>query len=99
MARPKPRVLLDELEPSGMMFEVCEADAVYSVYYQGKPIKLRRRDMTKRYPNSKYNKVSFPEPGHAFNLAERLNERFNTADFTVIRLSGGRFIEELAPDY
>ena len=96
MARPKPRVLLDELEPSGMMFEVCEADAVYSVYYKGKPIKIRRRDMTKRYPNSKYNKVSFPEPGHAFNLAERLNEKFNTADFTVIRLSGGRFIEEIA---
>jgi len=96
MARPKPNVLLDELEPSGMMFEVCEADAVYSVYYKGKPIKIRRRDMTKRYPNSKYNKVSFPEPGHAFNLAERLNEKFNTADFTVIRLSGGRFIEEIA---
>jgi len=99
MARPKPSVLLDELEPSGMMFEVCEADAVYSVYYQGKPIKIRRRDMTKRYPNSKYNKVSFPEPGHAFNLAERLNERFNTAEFTVVRLSGGRTIEESASNY
>jgi len=98
MARPKPKVLMADLEPSGMMFEVCEADAVYSVYYQGRPIKIRRRDMTKKYPNSKYNKVSFPEPGHAFNLAVRLNQRFNTLEFTVIRLSGGRIIEELTPN-
>lgn len=99
MARPKPTVLLDDLEPSGLMFEVCEADAVYSVYYQGRPIKIRKRDLTKKYPGSKYGKVSFPSPGHAFNLAEKLNERFNTSDFTVMRLSGGREIHEIKPGY
>jgi hypothetical protein len=99
MARPSPTVLLDELDPSGLSFEVCAADAVYAVYYKRRPIKLRKRDLTQRYPGGKYNKVSFPEPGHAFNLAEKLNKKFNTTDFEVIRLSGGRFIQENLPDY
>jgi hypothetical protein len=46
------------------------------------------------YPGPKYAKTSFPSAAHAFNLAERLNERFSTTDFTVVMMTVGRTIRE-----
>ena len=44
------------------------------------------------YPGPKYKKVSFSNSGHAFNLADRLNKKFNTELFTVVRLLEGEKI-------
>jgi len=46
------------------------------------------------YPGPKYKKVSFSNPGHAFNLAERLNKKFNTDQFSVVRLDQGTEVKE-----
>ena len=46
------------------------------------------------YPGPKYKKVSFSNPGHAFNLAERLNKIFETGGFTVVRLTQGVEVSE-----
>ena len=43
---------------------------------------------------SLYKKTSFSNPGHAFNLAERLNKQFNTDEFCVVRLEGGPVVNE-----
>jgi hypothetical protein len=45
-------------------------------------------------PGAKYKKTSFSNSGHAFNLAERLNKKFNTKDFTVVKLVSGEQIQE-----
>jgi hypothetical protein len=37
----------------------------------------------------KYKKVSFSNPGHAFNLAEKLNKLFKTKSFEVVKLVSG----------
>ena len=42
----------------------------------------------------KYKKVSFSNPGHAFNLAQRLNKIFQSDDFTVVRLTQGDVVTE-----
>jgi hypothetical protein len=95
MSRPKPTVLLESVNKHTYKAEqILSADAIYSVFYQMKPINLRVLNTLVSYPGPKYKKVSFSNPGHAFNLAERLNKRFNTTDFTVVRLTQGENVSE-----
>jgi len=95
MSRPKPDIILEYTNPKSYKAEqVLKADAIYSVFYQGNPINLRSMNTLVNYPGPKYKKVSFSNSGHAFNLAERLNKRFNCKDFQVVKLTSGKVITE-----
>jgi hypothetical protein len=95
MSRPKPKILLDYTDPKTYKAEqVLEAEAIYAVFYDGKPINLRSINSLINYPGPKYKKVSFSNPGHAFNLAEKLNKLFKTDKFKVYELTGGKPISE-----
>ena len=95
MSRPKPEILLEIVNKTNYKSEqVLSAGAFYSVFYQGKPINLRILNTLVRYPGPKYKKVSFSNPGHAFNLAERLNECFSSDEFKVIKLTQGEEVTE-----
>jgi hypothetical protein len=95
MSRPKPTILLEALHKNQYKAEqVLSADAIFSVFYQGQPINLRTLNTLVSYPGPKYKKVSFSNPGHAFNLAERLNKMFSTEDFKVIKLTKGEEVSE-----
>lgn len=95
MSRPKPKVLLDYTDPKTYKAEqVLDADAIYAVFYDGRPINLRSINSLVNYPGPKYKKVSFSNPGHAFNLAEKLNKLFKTDKFKVYELTGGKPISE-----
>ena len=95
MSRPKPRVLLEHVDDNMRSYQVCEADAIYAVCYKGAPIKIKTQiNIEIDYPGPKYSKTSFPTPGHAFNLAERLNLKFDTTDFTVVMMTAGRTVSE-----
>jgi hypothetical protein len=90
MARPKPTIILENVNPKTYKAEqVLDADAIYAVFYQGKPINLRTLSHLVSYPGPKYKKVSFSNSGHAFNLAERLNKMFKSAEFSVYKLTAG----------
>jgi len=95
MSRPKPKILLDYTDPKTYKAEqVLEAEAIYAVFHDGKPINLRSINSLINYPGPKYKKVSFSNPGHAFNLAEKLNKLFKTDKFKVYELTGGKPISE-----
>lgn len=95
MSRPKPKILLDYTDPKTYKAEqVLEADAIYAVFYDGKPINLRNINSLVNYPGPKYKKVSFSNSGHAFNLAEKLNKLFKTDRFQVYKLSTGTPVSE-----
>lgn len=95
MSRPKPTILLEAVNKNTYKAEqVLSADAIYSVFYQGKPINLRTLNVLVSYPGPKYKKVSFSNSGHAFNLAERLNKIFDTTDFKVVMLTEGKEVTE-----
>jgi len=95
MARPKPTIILEHVNPKSYKAEqVLDAESIYAVFYQNKPINLRTLSHLVSYPGPKYKKVSFSNSGHAFNLADRLNKMFKTTEFQVYRLDGGTLLTE-----
>ena len=88
MSRPKPKILLEAVHKDTYKADqILAAEAIYSVFYQGKPINLRTLNKLVSYPGPKYKKVSF-------SLAEKLNKTFNTDEFQVIKLTQGDVISE-----
>lgn len=95
MSRPKPTILLEAVNKQTFKAEqILSADAIFSVFYDGKPINLRTLHTLISYPGPKYKKVSFSNSGHAFNLAQRLNKTFSTDLFTVVMLTEGKVVTE-----
>lgn len=95
MARPKPTIILENVNPRSYKAEqVLDADAIYAVFYQGKPVNLRTLSHLVSYPGPKYKKVSFSNSGHALNLAERLNKLFKSTEFKVYKLNDGVIFTE-----
>ena len=90
MSRPKPNVLAELTNKSTYKTEqVLASEGVWAVFYQKKPINLKTSNLLVQYPGPKYKKVSFSNPGHALNLARKLNVQFKTDLFTVVLLKSG----------
>ena len=95
MSRPKPTVLLENVDKKTYKSEqVLQAEAIWAVFYQGAPFNLKPANMLTNYPGPKYKKVSFSNPGHAHNLAKKLNDMFNSEDFQVVKLTQGEIVSE-----
>lgn len=94
MSRPKPKVLLESVNKKTYKAEqILEADAIWAVFYKGKPFNLKSFNSLTSYPGPKYKKVSFSNPGHARNLAKKLNLTFGCEDFKVVELTQGTIIK------
>ena len=90
MSRPKPNVLVEQTNKTTYKTEqVLASEGVWAVFYDGKPINLKTGNLLIAYPGPKYKKVSFSNPGHAKNLARKLNNQFKTDKFTVVLLKSG----------
>ena len=93
MSRPKPEILRDFTDKKTFKAEqVLRAEAIYAVFLDDQPINLRTKHAMLDYPGPKYKKSSFSNPGHAFNLADKLNRLFKTDTFTVHKLTCGEKI-------
>jgi hypothetical protein len=68
---------------------VLASEGVWAVFYDAKPINLKTSNILTQYPGPKYKKVSFSNPGHAINLARKLNIQFKTDKFSVVLLTHG----------
>jgi hypothetical protein len=90
MSRPKPQVLVELANKSTYKTEqVLASEGIWAVFYNGEPINLKTSNLLVQYPGPKYKKVSFSNPGHAKNLARKLNTQFRTDKFTVVLLKSG----------
>jgi len=90
MSRPKPTVLIEHTNKVTYKTEqVLASDGVWAVFYDNQPINLKTSNMLVQYPGPKYKKVSFSNPGHARNLARKLNTQFRTDQFSVVLLKIG----------
>ena len=96
MSRPKPTVILENINNKTYKSEqVLEADAIWAVFHQEKPSNLKSANALTNYPGPKYKKTSFSNPGHAHNLAKKLNELFKCEDFNVYKLTTGEVVTEV----
>ena len=90
MSRPKPKILLEYIDKASYKSEqVLDAEAIWAVFYQSKPFNLKNSNAITNHPGPKYKKTSFSNPGHAHNLAKKLNKMFKTDQFQVCRLTTG----------
>ena len=90
MSRPKPTILAELTNKQTYKTEqVLASDGVWAVYFDGEPVNLKTSNMLVQYPGPKYKKVSFSNPGHAINLAKKLNVQFKTNKFSVVLLKQG----------
>jgi hypothetical protein len=95
MSRPKPTIILEHIDKKTYKSEqVLEAEAIWAVFYNGQPFNLKSLNAITNYPGPKYKKVSFSNPGHAHNLAKKLNELFNCNNFEVYKLTSGELVVE-----
>ena len=95
MSRPKPKVLCEFVDRKTFKSEqVLEAEAIWAVFYNIKPFNLKSANSITNYPGPKYKKTSFSNPGHAFNLAKKLNIMFKTDEFSVHKLTEGEQLDD-----
>ena len=95
MSRPKPTVVLEHVNKKTYKSEqVLDAEAIWAVFFKDKPFNLKSSNVLTNYPGPKYKKVSFSNPGHAHNLAKKLNDLFNCEDFSVVKLTAGETVKE-----
>jgi len=93
MSRPRPQILVEITNKETYKTEqVLASEGIWAVYYGERPINLKTSNYLVSYPGPKYKKVSFSNPGHAINLAKKLNEQFQTDKFSVVLLDKGKVI-------
>lgn len=94
MSRPRPKIILEYTNKENFKIEqILESEAIWAVFYQDQPFNLKSGSLVSSYPGPKYKKVSFSNPGHAHNLAKKLNKLFKTTDFAVYKLTQGKRID------
>jgi len=90
MSRPKPTVLLEHVNKSNYKSDqILNSEGIWAVFYDQQPINLKTQNILVAYPGPKYKKVSFSNPGHAINLAKKLNTLFKSDKFSVVLLRAG----------
>ena len=95
MSRPKPTILREYIDKKTYKTEqVLQSDAIWAVFFQNQPFNLKSANILTSYPGPKYKKTSFSNPGHALNLAKKLNNLFDSDEFTVVKLTSGETIVE-----
>jgi len=96
MSRPKPKVLVELTDKTTYKTEqILVSQGIWAIFFDNQPINFKTFNYLVQYPGPKYKKVSFSNPGHAINLAKRLNQQFKTNKFSVVLLKEG---ETVYPD-
>jgi hypothetical protein len=89
MSRPKPQVLAEVTDKQYKSEQILASAGIWAVYFDNQPINIKTANSLISYPGPKYKKVSFSNPGHAINLAKKLNVQFKTDKFSVMLLKEG----------
>ena len=89
MSRPKPTILIEKVDKDYKTDQVLASEGIWAIFYQGQPIKLKSFNALIGYSSPKYKRVSFSNPGHAINLAKKMNTLFKCTDFSVVLLNNG----------
>ena len=88
MSRPKPNILLEVTNKANYKSDqILASEGIWAIFLDNKPINFKTTSMLATYAGPKYKKTSFSNPGHAFNLADKLNKLFKTDKFEVYKFT------------
>ena len=86
--RSRPKVLMEIVDKVTYKCDsIIEADGIWAVFYDKKPINLKSQHYLDNRDVPKYKRSIFVNPGHAVNLCRKLNAQFKTDKFTVETLT------------
>ena len=90
MSRTQPKVLIELVDKTTYKCDqIVEAAGIWAVFYDNQPINLKSQHYLDSEATPKYKKTSFSNPGHAINLAKKLNTLFKCDKFSVVLLKAG----------
>lgn len=84
MARPTPKIIAEQEQDSGDVWQILEAERTYVITYRGQPFDLRVVYHGLGVTKFKYKRTSYSQLGTAVAQVRRYNEKFNTEDFNYI---------------
>ena len=90
MSRPKPTVILEHVNKKNYKSDqILQSEAIWAVFYKGKPFNLKTSNVITNYPGPNYKKVF---QSHANNQRKNPNSPFETKDFEVYKLTTGTVV-------
>jgi len=84
MARPEPKIIVEQEVDNGDVWQVLETTATYIITYRGRPVNIRVIIPGLGHTKFKYKRASYSEEGTAIAQVRRYNRNFNTTDFDYI---------------
>jgi hypothetical protein len=85
MSRPSSPILLT-YEDDASHIEILDVPGLWILLYDGQSIGIRQIYFGSKGQLTKYPRTGFNNPAHAYRLAERLNRKFNTTLFTIVKI-------------
>jgi hypothetical protein len=86
MARPGPKIIETCADENNVIWDITSSPAVYMIVYKNKPVGIRSHHHQMAGPQFKYNKMLYNTQATAQHQVDRLNQRFNTEDFSYIAI-------------
>ena len=86
MARPKPEIITQHPTEDGGSIEILRSQGVWVLAYQGIPCAVKERYWLGDGEHIKYPRTGFNNQAHCQRLAEKLNDQFNTTNFSCLEV-------------
>lgn len=86
MARPAANIITSIQINDFLAIDILEASALWVIMYKDQPFSIRQRRWSHKGEFPKYLRTVFPHRRSAENSAKKLNQQFNTRDFTVKKI-------------
>lgn len=84
MSRPEPKILREQEQDNGTVWQALDCDKTYVITYKGQPIDIRVVNHGLGVTKFKYKRTSYNQIGTAIAQVRRYNKMFNTEDFDYI---------------
>jgi hypothetical protein len=84
MSRPEPKILIEQEQDDGNVWQAIACEQTYVITYKGKPIDIRVIVPELGYVKFKYKRTSYNQIGTAIAQVRRYNKKFNCQDFDYI---------------
>jgi len=84
--RPGPKVILEQEQDNGQIWQILEGEQMYVILYKNKPVSIKVQRPSLNIDNKSYKRMSYTEEGTAIAQCRRYNKMFNCTDFDYVKM-------------